>query len=396
MSGIPSLSSITSNIKTAAQNAVSGAADSAGNKLTTAAQQAADKLKRQLDSKASGALEKRIGALANSKLADTFFTAGPKDELLTVDVLGVSDTGILNNLVNKLTGFDTSGLESFRAGSGNILSDLGSILSNAASGYSINTGTLVNRVVDAIGGNSYALRSLSNTAQQIVAQELGISPSVYRAVSAVINGNNTGFYANNISDARGVFDLVGQITGDRQLMQFFDVGAEANLISGLVHEAIALGIPDTIDLLVQKSKSSDAARYALRANIGYAVQTANINTMTTMLTHVDPALVLNDYPTAGSQILANYVMPKDLPSSSYGAEYTKLKNVLDQVHPGWDSVTRGNDAIVDLTFFSRASADVQRLLAAEPSYATAIKIAPSFRVQDLKAMARRMYPRIAL
>jgi hypothetical protein len=387
-------------------------ASSAQNQLVSQAQQASTKLM----SKAEATLSQRLGGptsdlvkriqkgglkaldksqvknLAEAKLADTIFKSGPKDELLAVDVFGISDTNVLNSITGKMTGFASDMLESFRKNGGGI-TDLTSLIRDAANGsLSLNADALKDRVLSSMGGTSNILRTVSDGLQNTLTQGFGIPPEVYSQITATVAGVTTNFNAGNVKDASGIFSLVNQITGQKDLAQFFDVGAEANMLSGLFREAISLGIPGAIDALVTNAKSDKAADYALRANIQVAVGMADLDTTNLMVDTLGLNRVIADVPSAATLLLANYRIPAGTPNEGLDAELTKLLSTLDKLQPGWATYDRNGTAVSDLSLYTFASQDARKLMDRDPTHRINALVASTYKPVSMVEEAKHMYP----
>lgn len=370
------------------------------NPLMTTAQSAADNLKKSLStqvndklSDATDKLEKRLNSLANTKLAETFLTTGAKDELLTVDPLGVSDINILNSLAGKLSGFDTGFLESFRSGGSTILGEVSSLFGSGSGGFSFDAAALTNRVVESLGGSQGMLRNLSSELTTNLTQGVNIDSSIYDQVLGSINGTLSTFTTNSFGDARGIFDLVNQITGQSNLAQFFDVGAEANLLSGIFNEAIQLGVPMAIEALLDAADSSYAADQALRANIPTVIAYSDLSTATTLIDRLGVNQVIADAPAMAQELLSTYKMPQGTTSAQYATRYSELKSVLDTIQPGWGHVDRNGTSIVDLGMFANASPDAIIILGTQVEWSAALKIAGLYTpARNLVEVGRKMYP----
>lgn len=384
----------------------------AKNPLVTAAQSASSKL----ESRAAEALSRRgnksgaaniaqriqkgglkalskdqVKNLADSKLADTIFRSGPKDSVLAVDVLGITDTSVLNNITDKFSGFALSTLDEFRKSTG-LNTDLTSLIKKNGNGFSFDTKALTDRVFSAIGGSSSALRGLTDKLQTSLTGGAGIDSSIYSKVEAVVNGVTKTFDSSNLKDARGIFSLVNQISGNDQLTKFFDVGAEANVLSGLFREAIQMGIPETIQTLIDTARSSRAADLALRGNIGVAVTLADLHTTNLMVDTLGLNRVLADVPNAPERILANYNLSAGIKNEELDDELARLLETMDKLRPGWAVYDRGGEAVNDLSLYTYASEDARKLLLRDPLHRTAMLVGPSYSATRMLVDLKKMYP----
>ena len=354
--------------------------------------------------------------LLDSKLAATIFTAGPLDELLTVDTLGISDSGILNTLSGKLSGFVSNPLEAFRTGSG-IADELSKMVSSAVSGVKLDPAALASRVIDSLGGNSSMLNGLTSSltsslsgglqfgtgglptlsgAAEALVLSAGVDPAIYTQVIGVVGGVAHEFDTNSPQDAQGVFNLISSFTGNSELAQMIDVGAEANVLSATFGELISLGLPEAIPLVIEQAGTAEAAGYALRANLPRALAASDLQTTALVVEKLGIEQVTADVPNAAQRLLHSYKLPKGTPSSAYADRYAELSDLLDVLQPGWGTVKRDGAAISDLELFSTASRDALTLFNTEPSYAVAAIIAPFYPEVNLIQQAKRNYPRTPL
>lgn len=384
-----------------AKNPLVTAAQSASSKLES---RAAEALSRRGNKSAAANIAQRIQKgglkalskdqvknLADSKLADTIFRSGPKDSVLAVDVLGITDTSVLNNITDKFSGFALSALDEFRKSTG-LNTDLTSLIKKNGNGFSFDTKALTDRVFSAIGGSSSTLRGLTDKLQTSLAGGFGIDTSIYSKVEAVVDGVTKSFDSANLKDAKGIFSLVNQITGNDQLTKFFDVGAEANVLSGLFREAIQMGIPETIQTLIDTAKSSKAADLALRGNIGVAVTLADLHTTNLMVDTLGLNRVLADVPNAPERVLANYSLPAGIKNEELDDELARLLETMDKLRPGWAVYDRGGEAINDLSLYTYASEDARKLLLRDPLHRTAMLVGPSYSATRMLVDLKKMYP----
>lgn len=416
----------------ASKAAVSLKADltaTAVNKATDVAKNAADKLKAKLGGKldkvssianaASKAADTLTGlagkfgkggdsvdvgaaatasmSLINAKLADTMMVSLPTEEVLTVDAYGIKGKETLNSVVGKLTGFATDLLQNVGG-----LKGLGSTLAKSAlgsitSGGKIDVKSLTERVVSTMGGKSGILSGLSTSLVSGIGDQLGIPPNIYNRIESTIGGAVQSYNAGNMKSASGIFDLVGRITGDSELSTYFDVGAEAQLLSTIYREALNVGLPDAIKAMNSKAKSSEAAYYALQSNLIVAANLGEIQTVSLMTEVLGAARVIGDCPTVVGRLLSAYTFPEGTVAESYPALYTTLVTSLNAIDPNWGRYKRGAVMATDLKYFTSISDDARTLLSSQESFAaTAIKLAPSYPTADLLQVVKTNYPQLVL
>jgi len=389
---------------------------SAKTQLAAQAQKAGDKLGAKLDSQlkdATGragnalsrvtlglkkggindAVKSKVNGLLDAKLTKTLLQTGPKDELMTQDPLGLSDSNILNGLADTLKGFGEDLLSGVRKSSG-IVADLGSLLKQNGDGFSLDLDNLKDRVTDALGGKNM-LRGLSQDLQDSLLKNT-LSPELYQTVDSVINNVSKSFNTDNVKDSRGLLDIVGQLTGDSKLSTMFDTGAEAQLMAGCCRQAIICGMPDAVDALVNKAKNSKAADLALQANINTAVEYCDLQTTELMIDKLGTSRVLADAPNAAHRMVRGYSIPTGVGHDGLDAEYTKLKATMDKLNPNWGTTLRDGEAVTDLQFFNQASADALKVLSRDPQWAVAVQLAQTYRTVNLLDVSRQQFPLAAI
>lgn len=393
-----------STASSTAQNALVSQAQQAGAKLQSKAegalskviggqspQQLADAAKRLQKGGLTATDQSQIRNLAEAKLADTIFKTGPKDDLLAVDVYGISDNGILNNITDKLSGFAMGALDSFRKSTG-LVTDLTSMIRMENGGFSFDKQALVDRVASAMGGTSNILRGMSGDLQTSLTQGYNVDPSILSQVQVVVGEATQSFSSGNLKDARGIFDLVNQISGDSQLSQFIDVGAQTNMLSGLFREAIQMGVPEAVEALANQAQYSMSADYALRGNIEVAVTMSDLDTTSLMVDKLGLNRVLADVPDAATRLASNYQLPDGIDNAGLDAEATKFTNTLSKLHPGWDSYNRDGTAVSDLSIYTALSQDARQLLGRDPDHQVAALIASSYQGGSMIDQVKTMYP----
>lgn len=334
--------------------------------------------------------------LAGAKVAAGFLEHGPKDDALVVDPYGVSDNGILNNLTEAAGGMFQNAIESLRR-SPDLITDLTSMVLTGDTNFSMIKDNMVNRVVSSLGGQYGIMNSISGPLKDSIVGGAGLPEGIFDTAMMVVNGQMQRFQAGGVDNARQVYALVNQITNHSNLNRFFDIGSESALMAGVMRELIALGIPESINVLVEKAPHEEVAYNALYANMRAAVEYSDLDTINMMLDQLGPTTFLSRVPDAVQVLLTNYELPVGTTDENYDTEWTALKACLDKMMPGWGRVKRDGVLISDLSFYSTLSVDAQRLMRREPDYLIAATIGPSYQgAPDLIGELKRRYPLVPL
>ncbi len=191
--------------------------------------------------------------------------------------------------------------------------------------------------------------------------------------------------------------MVNQVTTNSPVSNFFDVGSESALLSGTMREAIALGVPGTVETLVANAKDSEVAYNALYANLLVAIEYSDLDAILLMLDNVGVNGYLSQVPDAVPRLLQNYKLPTNTSSAQYDAELTALLAVLVRFSPTWGSVIRGSTAVDNLTAFSQLSDDAKTLMLRDETLQIPVLIGPTYGIsQDLLQELQTYYPLVPL
>lgn len=375
------------------------------NKVTTMVQ-------NKLGSALSGTLGASIGGMlggALGQLSDTagknltgaslvsgFLSTGPKDNLLVTDTYGVSDNGILNNLGDKLTGFAREKFDELRR-SPSLVTDLTSMVFSGGKNWSISKDNLIDRVVGTLGGRTGILNGLSDTLRSSLTNGTGLPADIYDTAVMIIRGETRNFNAGDVQSARDMYGLLNQITRGDQLGGFFDIGSESALMSGVMREAIALGVPDAISVLVENAQADEVAYNALYANMLVAVENSDLDTINLMIEKVGVNAFLAQIPNAVPLLLSSYELPVGSNSDDYDTEWEALQTVLASLRPNWHRVQRDGTWVNVLTAYSEVSDDARKLLLREDEHMVATLIGSTYAGRpDVIDELQRMYPLVPL
>ncbi len=378
------------------------------NLKTGAVSQVTTMVQNKLGSALSGTLGSAIGGMLGgtlSKLSDSasknltgaslvqgFLSTGPKDTTLVTDVYGVSDNNILNSLGDKLTGFARDKFDELRR-SPSLVTDLTSMIMSGGKNWSISKDNLTNRIVGTLGGRTGLINSLSDSLKGTIINATGLPENIYDNAVMVINNSQHGFNAGNVENAREVYSLLSQITRGTQLGGFFDIASESALFSGVMREAIALGVPDAINVLVENAQTDEVAYNALYANMLVAVENSDLDTINLMIERVGVNRFLAQVPNAVPLLLSSYELPVGSNSDDYDTEWAALQAVLSALRPNWFQAKRGTGWISNLTAFSDLSDDARKLILRDDDYMVPALIGSAYNQRpDVIDELQRMYP----
>ena len=328
-------------------------------------------------------------SMINAKLADSMFTAKPDDKLIVQDAYGIKDNSTLNTVVDKLNGVakEAMGAAGGLKGIGKNL--IGDVLAGGA--INLDGDMLKSRLVDSLGGKSGIINKLSGGLREGLS-EFGLPKGVYDRVEATVMGVTQYMSSRNVKDARGTFEMISRITGDETISGFLDVGAEASLLSTIFRETIEMNIPDAIQAMLDKSKSSEASYYALQSNIVVAANIADLKTLSKMIDVLGPQRVNSDCPQAIELVLRSYTFPKGSTAGNYQERFDEMNAIFIRLNPRWGYQLRGEGWVQSTAYFMGISVDAKTLLSNVGPFIQTIQIADQYPSADLAELIVQNYP----
>ena len=333
--------------------------------------------------------------LAGSKIAPSFLETGPRDVTLVTDPFGVSDNNILNNVVDGALNLFQNAIDNLRQ-SPELLTDLATMTQAGEKNWAVDKDKMVQRVTGCMGGSPSFTTSFTPAVRDNVLNGAGIPDDIYDKIVTIVNDEVTEVNAGDVVLARQIYAMCNQIARHKDASKFFDIGAESALMAGVMREAIALGMFDAVELLIENAAHDEVAYNALYANMRVAVEYSDLDTINLMVERLGPAVFLARIPDAVQVLLQNYELPIGTVDSNYDAEWISLQACLDKLNPGWGRVRRGEDLIIDLAFYSALSGDARKLMLRDPAHQTATLVGSQYGPRDLIQELRQQYPLLPL
>jgi len=379
-------------LKTGASKAISFATDS----LSKAANANTADLFR---SKMEGMMGNNVAAMLqgeaqiNAKLAPSLVTTGPNDKLLTVDAYDYNPKAIFTSFAGKVSD-QATGIFDALGGKGAIAKTVAGVLKKGVSGnLSLDTGALKDRLIQVAGGKTGIINKLSTSFKQGIGEATGIPAGLLNKANVVIDGVARAVATDDIRSASTLFDLVGSVVNDNSLVEFLDMGAKASMLSSIYREAINLGVPEAIDIVVRKANTNDpSALYALGATIDTAVINGNIPTVKLMIDKLGAPAVLAKFPESIRQILASYQFDKDPSEANLTLMYNELMAVLNALDPNWGKFQRNGVWVTDFTVYTNISGHAKQLLSRDTDRVIGMSLASYYPVTSCAGKAREFYP----
>lgn len=366
-------------------------------------------------------------------LATATFTGIPDDVVKKIDVYGDLSSELQNSLTSKISAFDTN-LNGIISKSLNTVNGIGAEIANRG----IDLPTAINRIKDALGGSRSAITEISESLERAILGDLtGIDEGtgyVRRAnemvdsVKLVMDGYDRTFKQDGFTDASGVIRFIRDLSGN-QLIDVFDLGAEAALAMGVITEISNWGIPELVDETLGAKRENDIWSYKYDDEFRFSVvkrasdrisPSTNLAVINSLMIHGGDKALVADNPSFPLRLLSGYVLPEgcvqggpfpvdpDVPfgeqtKTNYAYEGHLLLHILNTLKPNWFYVTRivktddpsqpfKTASVWNLEYLTTASEAAKKVLSTNKDISKAMLSAPFYRIESGISLIKNMYP----
>lgn len=372
------------------------------------------------------------------QLAIPTFTGVPTDSVKQIDVLADPGDGLQNSLVSKISAFDTN-LDGIIAGSLKAVKGIGDAFLNNG----MDLPTARDRIKEALGGSRYAISEISEMLERGITGDMtGIDEgtgyvrganTMIDSVKLVMDGVTRTFTQDGYKNVSGVMGFIRDLTGN-QLIQTFDLGAEAALIRGVITEVSRWGVAELIDetMGAKWNKDKDIWEYSYSDEFRFSVTkrasdsispSTNLDVIWALITHGGDKALVAENPSFPTQLLAGYVLPEGcvqggpypvVDTDPYGKQlqpnynhqgYWLLK-ILNILKPNWFYTERkyatgttpafATDTVWNLEYLQTASEPARAVLQTNSDLRDGMLAAQFYRIESGVTMLKNMYPYIVL
>lgn len=325
------------------------------------------------------------------KLADTTFTTGPKDELAAVDVYGLQDTEVKNNIVSSLADFSSEVVGKVRneVGAFGKLQDAVDIVTGKITDPKVAADRVVAMFEDGAFDFSNLKESVKNATFDALESAVPQEGTLKYLADGVLHVAKTG----DVPNAKELLLSLGEIVGETEALKLVDLGLESAIAEALVDDIIDMGMPELIGYLEKNASDSSVTHSMSRHKIRKAARTGNLDFTMRLLGHVGPKVAMSDNPDLVEVVLESYRYPDTTPID-YDVEYTRLKDFLVLLNPAWAD---GGRSDIDgwLQPFIRVSDDAMELFvqrASESKYRTQAIIGSHYRDNEMAKLTKTFFP----
>lgn len=327
-------------------------------------------------------------------LSKTTLSTGPSDDLKVQDVYEV-EGGVANTSVKDvLLGLKDEAVDTLRK-TPKLAAQLTQLVAEAKSGR-LDKLSAAKRIGNIFGNRGGVIDQLSTKATGLMSSTLGMDPKLAKRVMMTVKDIGMGAdplvgFSRNMASAGGVVSSIQRLLGDKDILKYVDLEAEAALLSGLLGEAIKAGIPQSVDILLREATNEASRRQIASRNMYAVIFSGNLVTVEKMTNHLPPEALRAKYPNFARDFLAQFTLTATDTANDYPAIKTRILALFNKVDPTWDKSIRNGTLVDSLAPFVRASDDAKKVFETSPAYRSAITIAESFKAVEIKSWIKKRY-----
>lgn len=258
---------------------------------------------------------------------------------------------------------------------------------------------VLSRVGSLLGGTK-VLDKLTGPISNGLTSAFGMDPALSKKVitqvtDALGNPQRAENQARSLFDYKNASDVTNAIQrflGNKDVINQFDLGAEAVMVGELLNQAVRAGIPSAVDVLVRNASSPEQRRYIITRNIAPILFSGDVATMEASISHVSPSVIASLRPNFAQDFLGNFRMPFGTTRDSYLSYKTRILALLNSINPNWPYGQRGGEKMLSLIPFSKMSQDATLVFAMSDEFSVQSMIAGKFLSRPVATMVREQYP----
>lgn len=326
------------------------------------------------------------------KLAQSRFVTGARDDLAAVDVYEVNDGAVRNRASTVANNFIGGALDILRNTPGvgealDLIADFGSL-------GDLSQEELQRRLDAVLGLSRSDFRGLTDDLKRQIMDQLGLESRSDSGVQAIVFGNNVNISPQRANQVQLLTNVLKNMSDDESVIELIDMAAEVALYSGIVKESIDAGIPNSLDIVKDKTSDPTVTRNIALESMASALQSGNLAAMENLMKYVSPREVTSRYPDICLRILETYRFPLGK-RPEMDSEYRRIVELLDTLDSNWATEQRDGKTITRLRVFSRASRDAVELFTSgggERPYLAEMLISRNYYRNNIPELLREQYP----
>lgn len=340
-----------------------------------------------------------------SKIAKGTASTGPDDKLVAVDANGVTADMVLSKIKSAASSFGDKVVDTAK----NVALDPKAVASAITvedgkfdiSGKSLkklaskatNKDKVKGRVSGVAGSNATGIPGLSDSQNKLAEKYLSNIVGTKNAELISRSGQVYKIGADTDTDnAAGIMKGISKLTDFPDIANLADQNAYVATAFSYLDTAIAMGMPDAIDIILNKIKDDKLKRRRLLANVRGAVLRADIPVIKKIISYIGANAVIDQVPDACVYILAAYNFPRGTLPKDYPGLRAELLGLLEELDPEWDRERRNGVLVSKLDPFTRISRAAKSILQLQPDYDVPMAMALTYKKVDLNAVLKKSYP----
>lgn len=238
---------------------------------------------------------------------------------------------------------------------------------------------------------------ISDTKQASLISSISLLTGKSNEESAVVvNGVQTIVKKKNIKDVNDFVNLMGSVTGNKELLEVLDLQAEGVILGDLLKQASDLGLLDAADIILSKIKDDKMRRSVLLDNILSYATWSDLDMIDKTIDHVGSDKILAKHPNIVELIVKHFNFKQT--SDKVLLEQTRVKftRVLNRLDSKWHVTKRNGVETSSLNVFIGASKSSLTLFNLDERYSTEANICGKYMAMDIIRVARQNVKQISI
>lgn len=327
------------------------------------------------------------------RLSNSIFQGRPSDKLLVKDTYEVTTGETRNSVFETAKGIYSDAIGGLKSNTSSPR-ELVELVLGAKNG-SMTKMEMLDKALGAMGSTLPSLigqvgGTLQNTLGDFLkdngygeAAEFG--KVLYGAVPTFIKGDD-------VNDTDSLIRFIGELTGKSDVAQFFNLGAEAAILSGLAAQLVKYGIGDLVDDLAEMAHDQSVYDSIFAGILENAINMSDLKSINKSLDKIGADGVLAERPRIVAEIIAAYRFPEDFNMATLDTERAYFIATMLRITPYWSTKLRNGVVTLDYTNWGVVSSDTKTLMMrAEPERTMCIA-GPGIRASAVNMIQSELYP----
>lgn len=327
------------------------------------------------------------------RLSDSMFQGRPSDKMLVKDTYEITTGETRNSVFDTVKGVYSDAIGGLKTNTSSPR-DLAELIIGAKQG-SLTKSEMLEKALDAMGSTLPSLLGqVGGTLQNVLGDTL--TKAGYGSVAELgklVYGNATTFVKGaNVDDADSLIRFVGGLTGKSEMMEYFHLGAEAGILSGLAKMMVTYGIGSLVDDLVEMAHDESVKDAIFNSILENAINVSDLVSVNKAIDRLGADGVLAERPNAIAEIMAAYRFPEDFDMRLADTQRDYLIATMARISPYWTTKLRNGTEIPDYTNWLAIGTDAKILMLRVEPYRTYAIGAGGVRKSSNGLIMGELYP----